>query len=48
MPEFPTVLLETGQFARVPHLYGTNSDEVSTATERPSLRMSIVVFWVKY
>ncbi|KAJ4393943.1 hypothetical protein N0V93_003160 [Gnomoniopsis smithogilvyi] len=27
IPDFPTQLLRTGQFAHVPHLYGTNSDE---------------------
>lgn len=27
LPDFPTQLLRTGQFAHVPHLYGTNSDE---------------------
>lgn len=27
IPEFPTKLLESGRFAKVPHLYGSNSDE---------------------
>lgn len=27
MPNYPTVLLEQGRFAHVPHLYGSNSDE---------------------
>lgn len=27
LPDFPTQLLRTGQFAHIPHLYGTNSDE---------------------
>jgi carboxylesterase type B len=27
MPAYPTELLSTGRFARIPHLYGTNSDE---------------------
>jgi carboxylesterase type B len=27
MPDFPTVLLDKGKFAHVPHLYGSNSDE---------------------
>lgn len=27
MPNYPTVLLNEGRFAHVPHLYGTNSDE---------------------
>lgn len=27
MPDFPTVLLDAGRFAHVPHLYGSNSDE---------------------
>jgi hypothetical protein len=31
MPDFPTELLHSGRFAHVPHLYGSNSDEV-TAT----------------
>lgn len=26
-PNYPTILLEEGRFAHVPHLYGTNSDE---------------------
>jgi len=27
MPNYPTVLLEAGRFAHIPHLYGSNSDE---------------------
>ncbi|KAH9887788.1 alpha/beta-hydrolase [Xylariomycetidae sp. FL2044] len=27
IPNYPTVLLHSGRFAHVPHLYGTNSDE---------------------
>lgn len=27
VPEYPTKLLHAGRVARVPHLYGTNSDE---------------------
>lgn len=27
LPDYPTQLLRTGQFAHVPHFYGTNSDE---------------------
>ena len=27
LPDYPTQLLHAGQFAHVPHLYGTNSDE---------------------
>ncbi|KAK4620111.1 Lipase [Fulvia fulva] len=27
IPNYPTILLEEGDFAHVPHLYGTNSDE---------------------
>lgn len=27
IPNYPTIQLRTGQFAHVPHLYGTNSDE---------------------
>ncbi|KAI1302478.1 alpha/beta-hydrolase [Xylaria venustula] len=27
IPAYPTILLETGRFAQIPHLYGTNSDE---------------------
>ncbi|KAI0965674.1 alpha/beta-hydrolase [Xylaria arbuscula] len=27
IPAYPTILLESGRFAQIPHLYGTNSDE---------------------
>ena len=27
IPEFPTKLLDSGRFAHIPHLYGSNSDE---------------------
>lgn len=27
VPEYPTKLLHEGRFAKVPHLYGSNSDE---------------------
>lgn len=27
IPNYPTIMLEDGTFAHVPHLYGTNSDE---------------------
>ncbi|KAI8630402.1 alpha/beta-hydrolase [Xylariaceae sp. FL1651] len=27
IPAYPTLLLRTGRFAQIPHLYGTNSDE---------------------